>query len=86
MNELSATPSRVRTNPTAIWLSRNSMLAKAMMAAIRAPTPIAARKPTMTLPETSAATNPVMAESMIVPSMERFTTPAFSEIVSPTTA
>ncbi len=78
--------SRVRTNPTAIWFRRSSMLAKAMMAAMTIPTAMAATNPNSTLPATKAVANPVSAESMMVPSSERLMTPDFSAMFSPMAA
>ena len=62
------------------------MLANATMAATAADTIIAARKPTMTLSVTEAAAKPTIAERRMLPSRDRFTTPALSEIVSPIVA
>ena len=59
---------------------------KATIAAIATDTPIAARNPTSTLPLATAAAKPVIADSSMLPSSERLTTPAFSVIVSPIAA
>ena len=59
------------------------MLENATRVATAAETAIAAAKPTMTLPVVEAATKAVMAESRMLPSRDRFTTPDFSVMVSP---
>ncbi|GMU41250.1 MAG: hypothetical protein AMXMBFR23_21160 [Chloroflexota bacterium] len=53
---------------------------------MNAETAAAARKPSVTLPVVNATAKPTIADSSMLPSSERFTTPAFSVIVSPMTA
>src|SRR5512143_518721 len=57
-----------------------------MISATRAPTAIAATKPSATLPVVNATAKPAIAASISEPSSERLMTPAFSLIVSPTAA
>ena len=77
---------RNSTNPTAIWLRRSAMPENATTPAITIDTAIAATNPIKRLFVVAAVAKPVIAESRMLPSSDRFTTPAFSVIVSPTTA
>jgi hypothetical protein len=62
------------------------MLAKATRAANSAETAMAARNPSQALPVRKATAKALIADNMMLPSSERLMTPAFSLIVSPTTA